>query len=197
VKRGAPSNPFSSHRVAPGAIAYLFEEGESADGMLARLDRAPAVLELVGIHGAGKSTLLHTLRGAAESRGAICVCFRARRDEPRLPWSWRWKLRGAAYCFIDGGEVIRPRQLAALIRACTARGIKAVLTAHVHLGHGEPFNVQPRAEALAKVATELTRSAAHNPAAMEVRLRDAGGSAREVLFRLYDEWEECHSHRVG
>ncbi len=56
------NNPFASRFIRPGAIEYLFDQGQSVEGLMDQfcnsLGRRAAI---VGPHGSGKSTLLHTL----------------------------------------------------------------------------------------------------------------------------------------
>ena len=62
------SNPFSTRRVRPGAIAYCFPEGVDVETLLARLHENGWRGEIVGPHGSGKSALLATLMPAIEQR---------------------------------------------------------------------------------------------------------------------------------
>ena len=51
-------NPFSAHRLRPGALPCLFSSGQSAESLLERLRAAGGRGQIVGPHGSGKSTLL-------------------------------------------------------------------------------------------------------------------------------------------
>ena len=62
------TNPFATCWTRPGAIAFHFPPGESAEQLVARLAADNWRGEIVGPHGSGKSTLLETLE-AAPGRG--------------------------------------------------------------------------------------------------------------------------------
>ena len=71
--KGPPSrhtNPFATCWTRPGAMAFQFPPGESAERLVAKLAAVGWWGEIVGPHGSGKSTLLETLRATPRRRRA-------------------------------------------------------------------------------------------------------------------------------
>jgi hypothetical protein len=62
-------NPFSTRHVRPGAIAYQFPPGKSADRLVQRLGENNWQGQIVGPHGSGKSALMAALKAAIEQSG--------------------------------------------------------------------------------------------------------------------------------
>src|SRR5688572_22171912 len=63
------TNPFASHRVCPGAVAFVFRPGESAAQLVERLRASDWFGQVIGPHGTGKSTLLAALSPALRAAG--------------------------------------------------------------------------------------------------------------------------------
>jgi energy-coupling factor transporter ATP-binding protein EcfA2 len=57
----ADANPFATCWTRPGAIEYLFPEGQSAANLVERLEGQNWQGQIVGPHGSGKTTLLDSL----------------------------------------------------------------------------------------------------------------------------------------
>ncbi|HBT77721.1 MAG TPA: hypothetical protein DEB39_12540 [Planctomycetaceae bacterium] len=55
------TNPFSTRFHEPGALGFLFSDGDSAERLLERFIRFDGCAQIVGPHGSGKTTLLRTL----------------------------------------------------------------------------------------------------------------------------------------
>jgi hypothetical protein len=193
-RSGRAHNPFASRSVAPGRTAYLFPEGGSLEALADELEAVGWTGELIGPHGAGKSTLLFCLADEARRRGKRLAFWRCREDAVRLPWNWRWLLRGADVCFLEGGEVVPKGQMRALKRACSRRGIGLLATTHEPLGLGWSREVRPSAREFARLVRAL---APEEPGAQSFGEPEArrllaahGGSARDALDALYDACED-------
>src|SRR5262245_4595947 len=77
-------NPFSTRHIRPGALPYLFPPGESAAGLVDRLQAAGWCGQIIGPHGSGKSTLLAALVPALEAAGRMVVLRQIRADTKDL-----------------------------------------------------------------------------------------------------------------
>lgn len=55
------SNPFSTSRVRPGALAFRFGDGRDARDVVRQFERCGGRGQITGPHGSGKSTLVQTL----------------------------------------------------------------------------------------------------------------------------------------
>ena len=84
----APSNPFSTRFVRPGALEYLFEVGMRAEDVVQRLAGTNWRGQIVGPHGSGKSTLLATLLEPLAQSGRWACVFRLQEGDSRLPADW-------------------------------------------------------------------------------------------------------------
>ncbi|MEQ8822077.1 MAG: hypothetical protein RLY93_17715 [Sumerlaeia bacterium] len=187
-RSGQPSNPFATRHWGPGNVTFLFPEGESLDGLLARLDEAGWHAELVGDHGVGKSTLLATLREAAEARGWPVLWCKMRQVSPRLPWGWQWRWRRARVVFLDSGELLPGRQWRALARWATRGGRGLVVTLHAPKDWGLRVDLAPRAETFAALLSHLLRRPIAQQAA--ARWLEKHATPRQALFALYEAYEE-------
>jgi hypothetical protein len=193
VGRAPRMNPFSTRLVEPGAIPYHLPGGVAA---LAERFREHRRGELVGPHGSGKSTLLASLL-------RLLTDFTVRRV--RLSTSTRalptdlWTLPGPhPLLVIDGfeqlGWVVRRR----VVRNCHRTGTALLVTTHRSVGLPQLHRTDVTTDALAWVLDHLVPTAdrqmldGFDPAA---RLRAHRGSLREVLFELYDRWEELNAAR--
>lgn len=192
IPRGKPSNPFSVHRLGPEATEYLFPESQPLQWYTAQLDAAHWRAELCAPKGFGKSTLLVTLLSEARRRHMRVVQWQCSDRVRRLPWNWRWAVRGADVVAVDGAERLASRQLRALRALCERAEKGLLITVHEPAGMKLRFELRPQAETLAVQVNALLegtewRACEEKLAAL---LAECDGSARLALFALYDAWEQ-------
>lgn len=130
------SNPFSSHRIRPGAIPFLFPDPPQDDAALDRLvDQLRSYkwrAAIVGPHGTGKSTLLAALRPRLVAAGRELVAVTLHQGERRLPLSReaRRALTRRALLVIDGYEQLGRWQRWQLAWLTWRRGCGLLVTTH-------------------------------------------------------------------
>ena len=187
-------NPFSARFVEPGAVPYRLPGGAELGGFADRLRAAGGWGELVGPHGSGKSTLLACLlpllSGWTVRRVRLSTSARA------LPADL-WPLSGPRpLLVIDGFEQLGWLGRRRVVRACRRAGAGLLVTTHRPTGLPLLHRTDVTPETLAWVLNRLvppadrTVLAGFDPAA---RLRAHRGSLREVLFELYDRWEDLRA----
>jgi ATPase subunit of ABC transporter with duplicated ATPase domains len=192
-KQPALSNPFSTRFIRPGAMPYLFVDGEDADAIIARFARAQWRAQIVGPHGSGKSTLLRALSSALERADSRPHVIELRDGQRRLPRGWRReaKRNSARLIIVDGYEQLCMLERALLAAHCRARRWGMLVAAHADVGFPTIYRTQstPRV-AEAVVARLLAQSEFEAGRSMIAeQLSAAGGNVREMLLTLYDVYE--------
>jgi hypothetical protein len=186
-------NPFSTRCVRPGAIAYRFPAGCSADKLVDRLQANGWRGQIVGPHGSGKSTLLAALIEAIRKRGRAVLLIELHDGQRRLPKQSRLSLRSTAdaLVIVDGYEQLSHFSRMRLKRLCAKRGLGLLVTAHADVGFPTLVATSTTVELAKRLATELL-------AGQEMPLCSGQfeeifsrhrGNMREVLFELYDLYE--------
>ncbi|MBI2389631.1 MAG: hypothetical protein HYV09_08545 [Deltaproteobacteria bacterium] len=181
---GAPSNPFSTANVRPGAVRWV--GGDSVAMVAARLEAAGAG-QIVGAHGTGKSTLLAHLVRHLRASGREVLVTRDGKVQPRP----------GVIVALDGGESMPRASLRALARRAASRasvvGSGIVATAHCDLGLPTIARTSVDvAIARAVVREVLARWPSLSPPPdddLAASLSRHGGDLRLVLFELYDRHE--------
>jgi hypothetical protein len=189
----ARDNPFSTRRVRPGAIPFLFPPGQNAEALVDRLREAGWWGEIVGRHGSGKSTLLATLTTAIERAGQRTVLITLHDGQRRLPLDIErdCRLRPPVVLIVDGYEQLGRWRRLLLKRFCRRQGIGLLVTAHESMG------LPPLCRTV--VTLELAEQIVHQllgdqpwpflPAEVSRSLSRRGDDLREMLFDLYDLYE--------
>jgi hypothetical protein len=198
---GSCPNPFSTRHVRPGAIDFLFEDGDSAELVVQRfLANFPAA-QIVGPHGSGKSTLLRHILRRCEKIGWRTMLITTTRSGRKL--SLR-RLDYQLHCgpqtvvAVDGFEQFPFWRRLALCRRARRDGFRLLVTTHRPMRLPCLYTTkvtQPLAHRI--VASILARAGASRGPAREAppkiddrqlaRLLDLHrGNMREVLFSLYD-----------
>ncbi len=190
---GQPFNPFSVHRVEPGALPYVGEGEASLDAILCRLIVLGMRGQITGPHGAGKTTLLVHLHRRAAELGWEVSMFRARRERVVWPKGERTgETPVPRLMFIDSAEQMPRWAWAWLKRSAAVRGVGLVVTTHRDLGL-PPLHRREVDAACAKQIVEMLSDSerAEQPALAELgsMLKTTHGSMRDVLFALYDRYE--------
>ncbi|HYH63936.1 MAG TPA: hypothetical protein VD866_04490 [Urbifossiella sp.] len=182
-------NPFSARFVEPGAIPYRLPGGVAE--LVARFEAAGGWGEIVGPHGSGKSTLLASLLPHLTAWTVRRV--RLGTAERALPADL-WPLPGPRpLLVIDGFEQLGWLGRRRVARRCRRVGAGVLVTTHRSAGLPPLHCTDVTPEALAWVLARLLpadgRGVLVGFEAGE-RLRAHRGSLREVLFELYDRWEQ-------
>jgi hypothetical protein len=185
-------NPFASRFTRPGALAYLFEPGESADAVVARFVAAGRRGAIVGPHGSGKSTLLETLLPSLAVEHEVRR-FALHDGQRGLPRGFAAGLDSSGVLIVDGYE-----QLGRLGRGEVARAVRRsdaglLVTSHRPV-RGVPTLLETRtspelALALVERLVPLSPTGRPDPADVRRQFELHAGNLREMLFGLYDLYE--------
>ena len=190
----AADNPFRSRRIKPGAIPFIFPPGQDATALVDRLRQSGWWGEITGPHGSGKSALLAALAHAIELAGAAAVCVALHDGQRRLPLDLRRdpRLRPPAVLVIDGYEQLGRWQRWVVPRFCRRRGLGLLVTAHVSMGFPFLHRTAATSELAQQIVDRLLDGHPPRFAAAEVSacLARRGGDLREMLFDLYDLYEQ-------
>ena len=188
------SNPFATRFIRPGAIPFLFLDGDSADAIFDRL-RNHWWGQIVGPHGSGKSTLLATLTPLIEAAGRSVLSLKIGPGERKLPPLDPTSLSPTTQIIIDGYEQLSWWSRWKLHHV--ARGAKAglLVTAHANVGFPTLYQTKP-SEAVAQAVVERLTEAAGLPipeAEISAAYHSTGGDIRETLFKLFDVHQQRQS----
>jgi hypothetical protein len=192
-----PSNPFATRHVRPGALPYLFPPGESAAGLLERLQAHGWWGQVVGPHGSGKSTLLAVLLAELRQLGRAPMLITLHDGQRRLPAAARRALRdrsapGRTIVVVDGYEQLRGWSRLVLKYRCRRRGCGLLITAHSDVGLPGLYDTRVTPATAANVIQHLLppgTACPLSPTGLAARLTARDGNLREVLFDLYDWYE--------
>jgi len=160
--------------------------------------------ELVGPHGAGKSTLLHDLLIEAERRNIRVVRSRLADDtgSARLAgdlaksFLQRLHRRQPVVLAVDSAERLGRIGWLALRMATRAARIGLLVTGHAQRHHGVLVAVKPRLGQVEQLAERLAgpQASAYRNLVPDL-LKKHDGNVREVLFALYDRYEDSTAPR--
>jgi energy-coupling factor transporter ATP-binding protein EcfA2 len=187
-------NPFSTCHIRPGAIPFFFPPGQSAEQLVESLRVENWWGEIVGPHGSGKSTLLCALIPALRNAGRDPLLIELHDGQRRLPVDLRRTdgLTENTVVIVDGYEQLSLWSRARLKRFCRRRGLGLVVTSHQPAGMPLLFQTAPSVT----LTEELVRFLLHGQPALvdssdlAQRFDRHRGDLREVLFELYDLYEQ-------
>lgn len=185
------TNPFATRFTRPGAIAFLFEDGVSAESLVKKLREQNWWGQITGDHGSGKSTLLATLLPALEAAGRNVVFVTLRQEERRLPPQDVGSWSASTQLVIDGYEQLSWWSRWRVKALCCRSGAGLLVTSHADVGLPTVFRTQPTAELARVIVAKLLKDCAGQISQAEVAAayEASGGSVRETLFRLYDVYQ--------
>ena len=187
-------NPFCSRRVRPGALPFLFAGDTSLGQLVDRLRQNGWWGQIVGPHGSGKSALLASLVPAIERVGRHAIVFELHDACRRLPFDLKHAadVDPATILIIDGYEQLSRWRRFQLKRFCRRRGLGLLVTVHTSAGLPELFHAAADLHLTERIVAELTRGYPAHVTAKDVaeRYLQHGGDVREMLFGLYDVYEE-------
>jgi hypothetical protein len=193
------SNPFATRFIRPGAIPFLFSDGQSAASLVEQLQRQHWWGQIIGPHGSGKSTLLATLVPVLEAAGRSVVQINLRQHQRRLPRLDRETLSPKTQFVVDGYEQLSWWSKLRLKWLCRRRGCGLLVTAHRDVGFSTIFQTRPSEQVAQRVVATLLNgsNAAITPEEMSAAFAASGYNVRETLFKLFDVYqlragEECN-----
>jgi hypothetical protein len=201
-----PPNPFATRYTGPAAGEYLFPADTDADTLLARLRAARWWGQITGPHGSGKSTLVQTLLPRIEAAGRVIDFYAlhaaapsstgvstvlGRRRASVASWSPTTQI------VFDGYEQLGWLQRTWWKWQCRRRGAGLLVTGHFDLGLPPLWHTETSAELTRLVIARLLGESdpAWLCAGQVERLFAAHrGNVREILFALYDLYEQRLRH---
>ncbi len=187
-------NPFSSRHVRPGATPFFFLPGQSAAGLIDLLRARGWRGEIVGPHGSGKSSLVASLLPAIRDAGRQPLLIELHDGQRRLPVDLRREaaLHDGLVVIVDGYEQLSFWSRVQLKRFCRRRGLGLLVTSHEPVGLPPLFRTNPT-PALARQIVEFLlegRPPLIDSEEIAQRFERHRGDLRELLFELYDVYEE-------
>jgi len=194
--RLAVDNPFSTRSIRPGAIAYQFPPGWSAERLVERLRDHDWQGQIVGPHGSGKSALLAALLPAIRRAGRDTYLVQLHDGQRRLPGgnAALGSLARGTVVIVDGYEQLGLWSRRGLRRTCRRFGLGLLVTTHVSSGFPDLLRTATSLETARRIVEQLLQgdSAIVSPEEINRRFAMHQGNVRELLFDLYDAYEERH-----
>lgn len=185
-------NPFATRYVRPGALAYRFPAGDSAEQLVERLCAHGWWGQIVGRHGSGKSTLLAALLPLLSAAGRQTMCIALHPHERRLPRFGELAALGRdGQLIVDGYEQLGRIGRWRLVRRCRRQGCGLLVTAHGDVGLPTVAVVEPGLETMRQVVRRLLpeQDQVIGDDDVAAAWQACGGNLREALFALYDLYE--------
>ena len=191
-----PSNPFATRFTRPGVIPYLTRSGTAVREIAERVLEQQCS-QIIGPHGTGKSTLLAELAPilAPHHHRVFACCLHD--GEKRLPLTRKTlsSLREGDLLVIDGYEQLRSWNRPTW-RARRQR-FRLLVTAHADVG------MQPLHETSADLSTvrrivdllDPTANGKIDERTIQALVDRHGQNVREILFELYDLWQNQVNRR--
>ena len=190
----ACENPFCSRRIRPGALPFQFPEGDDAARLVDRLASNGWWGQIVGPHGSGKSALLAALTPVIEQTGRDTRLIELHDGQRRLPLSLGSDARVSAstMLLVDGYEQLGRMSRFRLKRTCRRHAAGLLVTAHAPVGLPDLFRTSPELELALDIVGKLTHGyeSCVNSRDVAQRFSRHGGNLREMLFDLYDVYEQ-------
>ncbi len=189
-------NPFCSRRIRPGAIPFYFPEGVSSETLLATLRENSWRGQIIGPHGSGKSTLLAALLPEIQKYGRRVVHLELQDGVRRLPLSDEdfQGMDAETQLAIDGYEQLSYLTRRKLKSRSFRQGFGVVILGHEPLEYPDLYQTS-RELSVAKLIVErlLENSIVRIPeSVIEEHFERHKGNLREMLFSLYDVYEEVY-----
>ena len=192
-------NPFCTRACPPGAVPYLFPPEQSAETLVAQLQQDGWWGQIVGPHGSGKSALLAALMPAIQRAGRQPLLVELHDGQRRLPidLSHDPRLEPPAVVIVDGYEQLSRWSRFRLKRCCRRRGLGLLATAHRSVGLPQLFHTAADLDLAERIVRQLLgdKTPCINAAELRTRYARHGGNLREMLFELYDLYEQRRLHR--
>jgi hypothetical protein len=199
-------NPFATRYTSPSAGEYLFPDDVGVETLIARLREFQWWGQITGIHGSGKSTLVQMLLPRLEAVGRVIDFYAFRADRPPLLLaSASSGLRPARVAdwtrstqiVVDGYEQLGWLQRTWWKWQCRRRGAGLLVTGHDDLGFPPLWRTETSTEVTRRVVARLLDQADApwlGAEQLDHLFATHEGNVREVLFALYDLYEQRHGH---
>jgi energy-coupling factor transporter ATP-binding protein EcfA2 len=189
-----PANPFATRFTRPGALNYVFADGESAAALVSRLAELGWRAQILGPHGSGKSTLIAQLAEPLEHAGRRPAVFALHDGQRWLPRGWEQTVGQAEsrLVVIDGYEQLGYLSRCWVAWRCRRRGWGLLVTAHQDVGFPTLIRTassMPIAQAVVEQLLGGQRSGVDAQTVAEC-YSASGGNVREMLFALYDRHQK-------
>lgn len=185
-------NPFATRFVRPGALAYRFPAGDSAEQLVERLRASGWWGQIIGPHGSGKSTLLASLPPALAAAGRETLTIALHQHDRRLrPTEQLDGLGRDSQLIVDGYEQLGRWARWRLAHRCRRAGCGLLVTAHEDVGLPTVAVVEPSLETMRHVVAQLVPEGdvAIGDDDVSAAWQRCRGNLREALFDLYDLYE--------
>lgn len=189
------TNPFATRFTRPGAIDFLFSDGESIESLMSRLQGSGWWGQIIGPHGSGKSTLVATLVPALEAAGRRIVRVTLNRGERRLPpgipLTDGQSGKGMALLIVDGYEQLSWWSRWRLNSACRRQRAGLLVTAHADVGLPTIYRTAPSLELARRIVARLLPpdDAAISDDDIAAACAAHPDNLREALFQLFDLYQ--------
>ncbi len=189
------SNPFTSARIRPGEIDYIFASGQCVDRLVERLAHNRWRGQIVGPHGTGKSTLVQSLVRRLQAAGCEVTlgAFQGGRERwTTLPPAADESAGPARrIVVIDGFEQLSAPARAMWKLRCRLSGRGLIVTAHQSVGLPELWRTSVSPLLAQEIVARIAGEFAPRISASEIdgTLQASGGNMRDALFMLYDTME--------
>jgi hypothetical protein len=193
---GPPSaeNPFSTRHIRPGATPFFFPPNQSAEGLVESLRKHGWRGEIVGPHGSGKSSLVSALIPAIRSAGRTTLLVELHDGQRRMPVDLRRApdLGRDAVVIVDGYEQLSFWSRARLRWFCRHRGLGLLVTTHKPAGFPPLFRTATSLALAEQIVQFLLggQPPLVDSGELARRFERHRGDLRELLFDLYDVYEE-------
>ncbi|MCA9189460.1 MAG: FtsK/SpoIIIE domain-containing protein [Pirellulaceae bacterium] len=200
----ARCNPFSSARVRPAVMNYVHRADESTADIVLQFEQQGSWGAIIGAHGSGKTTLLQTLVCQLDARDTPAFLLRigpggefmlSNHEEMQdLP-------RGGVLA-VDGYDELNWFRRWRLSRKCRRRGWGLLVTSHRDIRIPTLIRTSVSRMQAITIVKELTEEWPVDWSVQAARqvdslLEEHDGNMREVLFALYDRFDEFCRSEVG
>lgn len=182
------SNPFATRFIRPGAIPFLFLDGDSAEAIVERLKSNNWRGQIIGEHGSGKSTLVAALVPLIEAAGRRAVMIKIGPGERRIVGLQTPSLSPSTQLIIDGYEQLSWWSRLTVRYLIWRTGAGFLVTAHADVGLPAVYQTKATEEVAAVVVEKLAAAQGISVSRNEIAnaYRAAAGNIRETLFNLFD-----------
>ncbi len=184
-----PSNPFSTRRIRPGAIPYVFSPNEDAASLVARLQANAWRGQIVGPHGSGKTSLVVALLPeiARAGREPILVTLHDGERSLAAHQDEMDRATAATVVMIDGFEQLAFWNKWRVRAFCRRRASGLLVTAHASVGLPTLTTTAVDLVRAQRVLDSLLPDATgSDQAELQKVLAAHRGNLRDALFDLYD-----------
>jgi energy-coupling factor transporter ATP-binding protein EcfA2 len=193
-------NPFSARNTRPGALAYRFPPGQCADTLVQRLQQHGWRGQIVGPHGSGKSTLLASLLPLIERAGKPTLLVTLHDGQRRLPPPLQQTtgIVPGTLVVVDGYEQLSWLSRLRLGWLCRRRDLGLLVTTHRNAGLPDLIHTLADVHLAQSLVAQLLGSHSGLIAPDEVveRFTSHRGNLRELLFELYDLYEQRRPQHI-